>query len=111
MATAQVFRPQRDNFKGQIIGKLEDYHIGDVTGVVIGGPSVQPVRNFWGTVSTEGLIGIPFDQESGVVVEQHDRLVVDGHLYAVISDRLWTGENTLTGTTPSHYWVEARSTT
>ncbi|OBK69519.1 hypothetical protein A5653_12520 [Mycobacterium colombiense] len=110
MATACVYRPERD-WKGQTIGELDDYHIGDVTGCVMGGPSVQPVRNFPGTVSTEGQLGIPWAQESGVVVKQHDRLLIDSTLYAVVSDRLWTHENVLTGTVPSYYWVEIRSTT
>ncbi|MCV7373132.1 hypothetical protein H5P33_10455 [Mycolicibacterium arabiense] len=90
---------------------MDDYLIGTVTGVVMGGPSVQPVRNFPGTVSTEGQIGIPFDQESEVVVQQHDRLLIGSTLYAVVSDRLWTDVNVLTGSQPSYYWVEIRSTT
>lgn len=110
MSTAKVFRPVKD-WRGQTVGELDDHYIGDVTGVVMGGPSVQPVARFPGTVSTEGQIGIPFDQESGVIVEQHDRLLVDSTLYAVVSDRLWVGENVLTQTLPSYYWVEIRSTT
>ena len=110
MATAQVFRPQRD-WKGQTTGKLDDYLIGTVTGVVMGGPSVQPVARFPGTVSTEGQLGIPWEQESDIVVQQHDRLLTDSTVYAVVSDRLWTGENALTGYRPSYYWVEIRSTT
>lgn len=45
------------------------------------------------------------------MVQQHDRLVMDGVLYAVTSDRLWTGGNVLTGTQPSYCWVEAQSFT
>ncbi|ULN33612.1 hypothetical protein [Mycolicibacterium smegmatis] len=110
MATASVFRPERD-WKGQTVGVLDDYLIGTVTGVVMGGPSVQPLARFPGTVSTEGQIGIPFEQASGIVVEQHDRLLIDGTLYAVTSGRLWTGQNVLTGTIPSYYWVETTSST
>ena len=108
MATAQVFRPERD-WKGQTVGELDGYHIGDVSGVVMGGPSVQPLARFPGTVSTEGQLGIPWVQDSGIVVQQHDQLVISGQLYAVTSDRLWTGDNVLTGTTPSHYWVDVES--
>jgi hypothetical protein len=36
MATAQVFRPQRD-WKGQTAGELDDYLIATGTGVVMGG--------------------------------------------------------------------------
>lgn len=110
MATAQVFRPGRD-WRGQIVGQLDDYLIGTVTGVVVGGASTQPVRHFPGVVSTEGQLGIPFEQNSGIVVQQHDRVLVGSTLYAVTSGRLWTHENTLTGTAPSHYWVDVESTT
>ncbi|MCW2625331.1 MAG: 32, Wildcat 32 [Mycobacterium sp.] len=109
MATAQVHRPVR-TWKGDIQGELNDYLIGTVTGVVMGGPSVQPLARFPGTVSTEGQVGIPFAQESGVVVQQHDRLLIDSTLYAVVSDHLWTQANTLTGTEPTHYWVAVAST-
>lgn len=108
MTTAHVFRPER-TWKGDIQGQLDDYLIGTVTGVVMGGPSVAPLARFPGTVSTEGQIGIPWVQDSGIIVQQHDRLLMDGTLYAVTSDRLWTGENVLTGTVPSHYWLEVVS--
>ena len=107
---AEVYRPVR-NWKGDYAGELDDFHIGTVTGVIRGGPAVQPLAKFPGTVSTEGQIGIPFEQESGVIVEQHDRLLIDGTLYAVTSDRLWTDPNSLTSTPASHYWVETTSTT
>lgn len=107
---AKVYRPDFD-WKGQIIGVLDDHYIGDVTGVILGGPSVQPVPRFPGVVSTEGQIGVPWQQDSGIVVQQRDRLVMDGVLHAVTSDRLWTGCNVLTGTQPSYYWVEVQSST
>lgn len=110
MATAQVYRPVR-TWKGDIQGELDDYLIGTVTGVVMGGPSVQPLARFPGTVSTEGQIGIPWAQESGVIVAQHDRLLIDSTLYAVVSERLWVGENVLTGSASSYYWVEVQATT
>lgn len=110
MATAKVYRPERD-WKGQTIGELDDHHIGDVTGVVMGGPSVQPLARFPGTVSTEGQIGIPWAQESGVIVQQYDRLLIDGTLYAVTSGRLWTDANVLTGSQPTYHWVETTSST
>lgn len=113
---AAVYRPELD-WKGQPVD-LDGSHIGDVVGVIVGGqsaglsgPSVQPVRDFPALVSTEGLLGVPWSQDSGVVVQQHDRLAVDGTWYAVTSDRLWTGENIFTGTQPSYYFVEIRSTT
>ena len=110
MATVQVFRLERD-WRGQTAGELDEYLIGTVTGVVMGGPSVQPTRNFPGVVDTTGQIGIPWAQESGIVVQQHDRLLIESTVYAVVSDRLWTGKNELTGSQPSYYWVEIRSST
>jgi hypothetical protein len=110
MATARVFRPARD-WKGQTVGELDDYLLGEVTGVVVGGPAPQPVRHFPGVVSTEGMIGIPFAQDSGIVVQQNDRLLIDSEVYAVTGPRQWTQANTITGTAPSLYWVECRSTT
>jgi hypothetical protein len=59
----------------------------------------------------EGQVGIPWSQESDVVVQQHDRLLIGSTLYAVVSERLWTDLNVLTGSQPSYYWVEVRSTT
>lgn len=108
---ARVYRSARD-WRGQRVNAdLEQDYIGDVTGLVMGGPSVQPLARFPNTVSTEGQIGIPWAQKSGVVVEQHDRLLIDGTLYAVTSDRLWTDVSVLTGSQPTYYWVETSSTT
>jgi hypothetical protein len=108
MATATVYRPERD-WKGQTVGELDDYLIGTVTGVVVGGPAPQPVARFPGVVSTEGMIGIPYEQASGITVEQHDRLVIDDELFAITGPRQFTHTNTLTGTPPTHYWMEAES--
>lgn len=104
---AQVFRPVR-GWKGQI-GNLEDYLLGEIAGVIIGGPSVQPVRGFPGVVSTEGQLGIPWEQASGIVVEQFDRVLIGDTLYAVVSKRLWTGDNVLTGSQPTYYWVDVQN--
>lgn len=102
---AIVYRPER-NHKGDVIGTLDDYLVGEISGVVIGGPSVQPVGRFPGVMSTEGQLGIPWSQDSGIVVQQYDRLVMDGLWYAVTSSRLWTGDNVLTGSRSSYYWIE-----
>ncbi|MGE2835121.1 hypothetical protein [Mycobacterium sp. SMC-4] len=107
MATAKVFRPER-NWRGENVGG--DGYLGEVAGVIVGGPSVQPLAKFPGTVDTSGMLGIPYAQTSGISVRQHDRLLIGSTQYAITSDPQWTDENTLTGTPPTHYWVEYRST-
>ena len=106
MADATVYRPER-NWKGETVGQLDDWLIGTVERVVIGGPAPEPVRRFPGVVSTEGMLGIPYEQDSGITVQQHDRLLIDGELYAITGPRQFTHSNTLTGTPPTHYWVQA----
>lgn len=103
----KVFRPTTD-WKGD---KSADGYLGDITGLVFGGPSVTPLARFPGNVSTEGQLGIPWDQDSGVVVEHGDRIVIDDTKYRVDSGRLHTGENVLTGNRMSYYWVEITGTT
>lgn len=106
----KVYRPELDRFRGEIVGDLADYLLGEVVGVVVGAPSIGDLRRFPGVVDTSAQLGIPWEQTSGITVQQHDRLVgEDNHLYVVTSDRLWTQENTLTGERPSHYWVEIRA--
>lgn len=107
MATAKVFRPER-NWKGNV-GKFEDYPIGDVTGVVIGGPAPTDIPRFPGIVSTEGMIGVPFAQDSGITLEKGDYLDIGDDIYQVTGPRQWTQANTITGTQPRLYWVECQS--
>lgn len=107
MATAKVYRPEH-TWKG-VDGELDDWLIGEVTGVVLGGPAPEAIPRFPGLVSTEGMVGIPFTQASGIVVGKGDRLIIDNVLYLVSGPRQWTNVNTLTGTAPTHYWVEVQS--
>lgn len=107
MVTAKVFRPER-NWKGTV-GTYDQYPIGDVTGVVVGGPAPTEIAKFPGIVSTEGMIGVPFVQASGIVLEKGDYLDIGDDIYQVTGPRQWTQANTLTGTPPTHYWVEAQS--
>jgi hypothetical protein len=48
---------------------------------------------------------MPLRQHSGIVVEQHDRLEIDGTLYAVTSPRLFNYEHAFTGRDFGYYWV------
>lgn len=101
---AKVFRPET-NKHGQIIGELDDYYLGDVAGIILGGPAPETVKDMPGLVTSEGLIGIP----RGSDVQQHDRLEVGGQLYKVTGPRLWNHPHPLTGTLARFYWVQART--
>ncbi|MDP7728482.1 MULTISPECIES: hypothetical protein [Mycobacterium] len=107
---AKVYRPARD-WKGQRPADLEDSYIGDIDGVIMGGPAPQPVRGFPGVTSTEGMIGIARFQESGITVQPDDLLAVQNRLYLITGPRQWDFPNELTGTEFSYYWVQAENTT
>lgn len=108
MATARVYRPQRD-WSGDVIGTIENYYIGSVENVAMGAASQRPLHQFQEVVSTHGMIGVARLQDSGVIVEQGDRLSLDGTWYAVTGPREWDFPNVLTGTVPSYYWVAVES--
>jgi hypothetical protein len=107
---ARAYRPWSRDWKGQGPKDMEESYIGDVTGVIVGGANPQDLARFPNVVSTEGQLGIPWEQYSDIAVQQHDRLMINGTLCAVTSDRQWTGENVLTGTQPSYYWIAVEST-
>lgn len=100
MTTAKVYRPSRD-WAGSPMG---DGYLGDVTGVIVGAQTSHPLRQNLPGNSTEGMLGIPFSQESGITVEQGDRLVIDGVRYEVVSRRAHHVHQ-LTGVPLGRYWV------
>lgn len=112
MTVARVYRPARD-WKGQRPKDLEDSYIGDVTGVIVGGAAPQPLARFPMTASTEGQIGIPYAQDSGIVVQQDDLLVFNAVKYLVTSSRMWEEDHEFFGGNDSpvddYYWVEAKA--
>lgn len=99
----KLYRPER-NWQGSITGHLEDFYVGDVD-VVLGGPSPRSVPGFPGVVSTEGMIGVRRGD-----VRQHDRLFVNGTMYALTGPPQWDFPNELTGTVPQWIWFEAEAT-
>ena len=112
MSVARVYRFQRD-WKGQRAKEFEEGYIGDVTGVIVGGAAPQPLGRFPTTVSTEGQLGIPYEQPSGIVVQQDDLLVIHGVKYLVQGPRMWEDEHEfggVEGVVDDYYWVEARAT-
>lgn len=106
MASAQVYRPERD-WSGEVVGKLEDYLLGTVEGVVLGGPAPAPVSGFAGVVSTQDQLGVPRHQSSGIAVRQHDRLkLADGTWLAVVGPEQWSQPHALTGTDFGYGWFQ-----
>ena len=113
MSVVRVYRPPRD-WKGQRTEDLEDSYIGDVTGVIVGGAAPQPLTRFPNVVSTEGQFGFPYEQESGILVQQNDILIVSDRKYMVQGPRMWEEDHVLggaeSGVVDDYYWVEVRST-
>ena len=112
MSVVRVYRPQRD-WKGQRPKEMEDSYIGDVTGVIVGGAAPQPLARFPGVVTTEGQFGFPFEQESGILVERNDLLVLNGEKYLVTGPRTWEEDHAFAGTASEvvsdYYWMEVRA--
>lgn len=106
MATAHVFRPVK-GWKGTV-GHYEDYPLGDVTDVIVGGAAPAPISRFPGVVSTEGMIGIPYEQDSNIIVQKGDVLDLGTAIYFVTGPRQWEEDHTFSGTdvTDDYYWVE-----
>ncbi|OYN79981.1 hypothetical protein CG716_11020 [Mycolicibacterium sphagni] len=109
MRTARVYRRELDWAGSPVSSDPDDDYLGDVAGVIVGGPAPQPVSGFAEVVSTEGMIGIPRAQDSGIIVEQHDRLVIDGVTHAVTGPRQWDFPHQLTGTARARYWVQVEA--
>lgn len=112
MSVVRVYRPMR-NWKGDRPKDLEDSYIGDVTGVVVGGGAPQDLARFPGVVSTEGQMGFPFEQESAIIVQAEDILVVAGRKFLVVGPRLWEEDHEFFGGHDSpvddYYWMEVKA--
>lgn len=113
---AQVFRPTRDEFSGDA---TDEGYLGDIDGIIIGAATPETMRSFPGVMSSEGMIGIPRSQESGIIVEQGDRLdfiqVSDSDTFErqvryAVTAKLFDEPHALTGSQFSHYWVRVEAT-
>jgi hypothetical protein len=111
VTVVRVYRPVRD-WKAQRPKELEDSFIGTITGVIVGGASPQDLARFPNTVSTEGQLGIPYDQESEIVVEKEDLLVFGGVKVLVTGPRQWEEDHEFFGGNDSpvddYYWVHVK---
>ncbi|MBI3217595.1 MAG: hypothetical protein HYZ38_27605 [Mycobacterium sp.] len=106
MSTATVYRPER-NAKG-IIGNFDDYPLGEVTGVILGGVSARSLRGFPGLVETSGQAAFPKD--APITVQPGDRVVISGVAYAVVGPVEWAEPSALTGYDFGYYWLTLEST-
>ena len=82
--------------------------VGDIDGIVFGGPRWRPINDRGDIVDTSGMVGIP-------VTAQHqprhgDTLVIDATPYAVKGPPQWQTRG-LVATPPRYHWwtVTARS--
>jgi hypothetical protein len=112
MSVVRVYRPDRD-WKGQRPKDFESSYIGDVTGVVVGGAAPQPLARFPGTMTTEGQFGFPFEQDSGIIVQPNDLLVLRGEKYLVTGPRMWEEDHEFAGpagdVVNDYYWMQVRA--
>jgi hypothetical protein len=83
--------------------------VGTITGIIMGGGSASPSLAQQDSSNTTGQIGIP-NRHNAIQVQFNDQILIDGVTYRVISNRLWTQANTMTGTKPKYTWVEVEGT-
>lgn len=113
-ATGKVFRAQFGrnddgdpiDADGNVI-RLEDgrANIGNIYGVLMGGPSASPTLGRQETSDTSGQIGIPIYKRN-VAVKFGDLLVIDSVRYRVTSRPKWNYPQSMTGTKPAYVWID-----
>lgn len=108
MSTGQLYRPAARDANGDPVdgdGNVirvgsDGTNVGDVHGLILGGPNWQPANG--GTVDTSGLVGVPVSEP--VQPTNGDLLVLDGIRYRVQGPPQWSQSNTLTGTPRRYRW-------
>ena len=77
------------------------------------------MRGWPGVMSSEGLLGIPREQESGIIVEQGDRLILqqlserqtfERQVTYSVAAKLFDERHAVTGTLFPLYWVKCEAT-
>lgn len=114
--TATLYRaPRRDEHGDPINDAGEVIHVGsdgtlvgEINGIVMGGPSWRPINDRGDIVDTTGMVGVP-------VTEQHqprhgDQLVIDGVKFFIQGPPQWMTRG-LVATPPRFHWwtVTARA--
>jgi hypothetical protein len=106
MASGTLYRPvSRDrngdpvDADGNVVHVGTDAtEIGEVHGLVLGGPSWRPADG--GIVDTTGLVGVPVDE---LTPRHGDLLVIDSVRYRIAGPPQWVSRG-LVSTPPRYYW-------
>ena len=111
---AQVFRaPNRDrhgdpiDVDGNPVDMLDEEgnaFVGEIKGIIMGGLSASPTMKGEESTDTRGQIGCP--TKSSIVLKVGDRVEINNVRYRVISNPEWNYPSYLTGTKPTHYWLD-----
>jgi len=111
---AQVFRaPNRDRHgdpidsEGNPVDMLDEdgnAFVGEIKGIIMGGLSASPKMSGEEATDTRGQIGCP--TKSSIRIKVGDRIELNGVRYRVISNPEWDYPHYMTGTKPSHYWLD-----
>jgi hypothetical protein len=110
VATGTLYRPAARDANGDPIdadGNVirvgnDGTKVGDIRGIVIGGPSWRPADN--GTVDTTGLVGVPTSEPFQPT--HGDLLVLDGVSYRIQGPPQWASRG-LVETPPRYRWWTA----
>jgi hypothetical protein len=113
MSTATLYRPFARDRNGDAVDSDGNVvrvggpgtRVGDVHGIVVGGPSWRPADG--GTVDTTGLIGVPTTEP--VQPTHGDLLVIDGIRYTVQGPPQWATRG-LVQTPPRYRWWAVTAT-
>lgn len=109
-----VFRaPYRDRHgdpidsDGNPVDMLDDdgnAFVGEIRGIIMGGLSASPKMKGEESTDTRGQIGCP--TKASITLQVGDRIEINSVRYRVISNPEWNYPSYLTGTKPSHYWLD-----
>lgn len=111
---ALVFRaPDRDRHgdaidsEGNPIDMLDEFgnaFIGEIKGVIMGGLSASFKMRGEESSDTRGQIGCP--TKASITLRVGDRVEIGGARFRVISNPEWNYPSSLSGTKPTHYWLD-----
>jgi hypothetical protein len=105
----RVYRIPLDAMGEAIHDDIEDDYLGDLDGVIEGGPTPHSVSGWEGLVSTDGMMGWPRLQRSEITVRKGDRLVIGGLWYEVAGPAQWHKPHALSGTDLGYVWHRVRT--
>lgn len=95
---------------GNVIHVEEDLgcKVGDLIGILMGGPSASPTLARGTNSDTSGQIGIPI--KGNPAVKFNDILLIESVRYKVVSRPEWYFANSLTTTQPTYAWYRVDAT-